>query len=170
MKPFFQELIVGCFVRVGIGRSKSGTMHRLCMVKNVDVLENKTTHKYLNLVWGNETFIARWQMAMVSDSAPREEELKQWKRMPNANKKRCVRKKQAIQKINTYVYSATTLNQVLQEKKSASARPLNIVAEKDRMRKELVKAQSMQNDVDVERTEIRLRELKASRQAQYKDS
>ncbi|CAL0309807.1 unnamed protein product [Lupinus luteus] len=184
MEPFFEELIVGCFVRVGIGRLKSGPMYRLCMVKSVDVtdsdqqykLENKTTRKYLNLVWGNETSAAKWQMAMVSDSAPREEEFKQWVkevdrsggRMPI--KKDVLKKKQAIQKISTYVYSAATVKQMLQEKKSASARPLNIAAEKDRLRKELVKAQSMQNDAEVEKIEIRLQELEASRQVQEKDS
>lgn len=58
LEPFFEELIIGCFVRVGIGRSKSGPIYRLCMVKNVDAtdhdrqykFENKTTHKYLNPV------------------------------------------------------------------------------------------------------------------------
>ena len=110
MEPFFEELIVGCFVRVGIGRSKTGPIYRLCMVKNVDAsepdrqykLENKTTYKYLNVVWGNESSAARWQMAMVSDSAPIEEEFKQWVkevdcsgvRMPS--KQDVLEKKQAI--------------------------------------------------------------------------
>ncbi|CAL0310409.1 unnamed protein product [Lupinus luteus] len=184
MEPFFEELIVGCFVRVGIGRSQSGPMYRLCMVKNVDatdpdrqyIFENKTTHKYLNLVWGKETSAARWQMTMVSDSAPLQGEFKQWVkevergggRMPF--KKDVLEKKQAIQKIITYVYSAATVKQMLQEKKSASARPINIAAEKDRLRKELVKAQSIQNEAEVERIKTRLQELEASRQAQEKDS
>ncbi|KAJ9136192.1 hypothetical protein P3X46_033293 [Hevea brasiliensis] len=62
MEPWFEELIVGCFVRVGIGRSKSGLIYRLCLVQNVDAadpdrpykLENKITYKYVNVVWGNE--------------------------------------------------------------------------------------------------------------------
>ena len=40
MEPWFEELIVGCFVRVGIGRSKSGPIYRLCMVRNVDAAEH----------------------------------------------------------------------------------------------------------------------------------
>ncbi|CAN6546467.1 unnamed protein product [Malus baccata var. baccata] len=86
MEPFFEELIVGCFVRDGIGRSKSGAIYRLCMVRNVDAsypdrhykLENKTTHKYLNVVWGNENSAARRQMAMISNSELLEGEFKQW--------------------------------------------------------------------------------------------
>jgi len=184
MEPFFEELIVGCFVRVGIGRSKTGPIYRLCMVKNVDAsepdrqykLENKTTYKYLNVVWGNESSAARWQMAMVSDSAPLEEEFKQWVkevdrsggRMPT--KQDVLEKKQAIQKAITFVYSAATVKQMLQEKKSASTRPLNVAAEKDRLRRELEIAQSKHDEVEVERIKARLQELEASRQAKQKDA
>lgn len=184
MEPFFEDLVVGCFVRVGIGRSKSGPIYRLCMVKNVDAteperqykLENKSTYKYLNVTWGNENSAARWQMAMVSDSAPLEEEFKQWVkevdrsggRMPS--KQDVSEKKQAIQKINTFVYSAATVKQMLQEKKSASSRPLNIAAEKDRLRRELEVAQSKNNEAEVERIRTRLQELEAARQAKEKDA
>ncbi|KAK7336935.1 hypothetical protein VNO77_17489 [Canavalia gladiata] len=184
MEPFFEELIVGCFVRVGIGRSKSGPIYRLCMVKNVDAsdpdrqykLENKTTSKYLNLIWGNETSAARWQMAMVSDSAPLKEEFNQWikeaersgGRMPL--KQDVLEKKQAIQKINSFVYSAATVKQMLQEKKSASSRPLNVAAEKDRLRRQLEIAESKHNEAEVERIKTRLQELEASRHAREKDA
>lgn len=184
MEPFFEELIVGCFVRVGIGRSKSGSIYRLCMVRNVDAsepdkqynLENKITYKYLNVFWGNENSAARWQMAMVSDSGPNEEEFKQWVReversggrMPT--KHDILEKKEAIKKINTFVYSAATVKQMLQEKKSASARPLNIALEKDRMRRELEVAQSRNDEVEVERIKTRLQELEASRKAKETDA
>ncbi|KAE9613525.1 putative RNA polymerase-associated protein Rtf1 [Lupinus albus] len=183
MEPFFEELIVGCFVRVGIGRSKTGPIYRLCMVKNVDAsepdreykLENKNTYKYLNVVWGNESSAARWQMAMVSDSPPIEEEFKQWVkevdrsggRLPS--KHEVLDKKQAIQKITTFVYSAATVKQMLQEKKSASSRPLNVAAEKDRLRREMEIAQSKNDEAGVRRIKKRLQELEASRQAQGKD-
>lgn len=184
MEPFFEELVVGCFVRVGIGRSKTGPIYRLCMVKNVDSsdpdrqykLENKTTHKYLNVVWGNESSAARWQMAMVSDSAPLEEEYKQWVkeversggRMPS--KQDVIDKKQAIHKTINFVYSAATVKQMIQEKKSASSRPLNIAAEKDRLRRELDRAQSKNDDVEVEKIKTRLLELEASRHTKVKDA
>ncbi|KAL9329320.1 hypothetical protein ACSQ67_004323 [Phaseolus vulgaris] len=149
MEPFFEELIVGCFVRVGIGRSKTGPIYRLCMVKNVDAsepdrqykLENKTTYKYLNVVWGNESSAARWQMAMVSDSAPLEEEFK-----------------------HGYCEADVT------RKKSASTRPLNVAAEKDRLRRELEIAQSKHDEAEVDRIKARLQELEASRHAKQKDA
>ncbi|KAG5043650.1 hypothetical protein AAZX31_03G150300 [Glycine max] len=184
MEPFFEELIADCFVRVGIGRPKSGPIYRLCMVKNVDArdrarqykLENKTTHKYLNLVWGNETSAARWQMAMISDSPPKEEEFIQWVkeverrggRMPT--KQEVAEKKEAILKTNLFVYSAATVKQMLQEKKSAKTRPLNIAAEKDRLRTELEIAHSKNSKAEVKRIMTRLEELEESRKAKRMDA
>lgn len=184
MEPFFEELIVGCFVRLGIGRSRNGPIYRLCMVRNVDAtepdrsykLDNKTTCKYLNVTWGNESSAARWQMAMASDSPPLEEEFKQWVREVERNggrmpsKQDVLEKKEAIQKINTFVYSAATVKQMLQEKKTASSRPLNVAAEKDRLRRELEVAQSRHDEVDVERIKKRLQELEASRDSKVKDA
>lgn len=184
MEPFFDDLIVGCFVRVGIGKSRAGPIYRLCMVRNVDAadpdrqykLDNKMTHKYLNVVWGNESSAARWQMAMVSDSPPIKEEFDQWVkeversggRMPS--KQDVLDKRDAIQKTNTFVYSAATVKQMLQEKKSATWRPLNVAAEKDRLRREMEVAQSKHDEAEVDRIKARLQELDASRQTQEKDN
>ncbi|XP_057764567.1 protein RTF1 homolog [Salvia miltiorrhiza] len=184
MEPFFDELIVGCFVRVGIGKSRTGPIYRLCMVRNVDAtdpdrqykFDNKTTYKYLNVVWGNESSAARWQMAMISDSPPLREEFDQWVReversgghMPT--KQDVLDKKDAIQKTNSFVYSAATVKQMLQEKKSATWRPLNVAAEKDRLRRALEVAKENDDDTEVDRIQARLQELEASRQVQVKDS
>lgn len=183
MEPFFDELIVGCFVRVGIGRSRSGPIYRLCVVRNVDSsdpnrqykLENKTTSKFLNVVWGNENSAARWQMAMVSDSPPLRDEFDQWVReversggrMPS--KQDVLEKKEAIQKSNTFVYSADTVKQMLQQKKSATWRPLNVAAEKDRLRRDMEVAKMKNDEAEVERIKARLQELDDSRKVQEKD-
>ncbi|GKV00900.1 hypothetical protein SLEP1_g13511 [Rubroshorea leprosula] len=183
MEPFFEELIVGCYARVGIGKSKNGAIYRLCMVRNVDAsdpnrqykLENKTTHKYLNVVWGNESTAARWQMAMISDSPPTEEEFRQLLReverhggrMPT--KQDVLEKKEALQKAKTFVYSAATVKQMLQEKESTLSRPLNVAAEKERLRRQLEIAQSKHDEAEMERIKTRLQQLEASRQTQEKD-
>jgi RNA polymerase-associated protein RTF1 len=184
MEPFFEELIVGCFVRVGIGRSNGEPIYRLCMVQGVDAtcpdqqykLEGKTTHKYLNCVWGSESSAARWQMAMISDSAPREEEFRQWVREMERSSCRMPRKRdvldkrQTVQKPNTYVYSAATVKQMLQEKKSTSSSPLNIAVEKDRLRRQLEVAESKHDEVEVARIKTKLQELEASRLPLEKDA
>ncbi|KAL2932004.1 Protein RTF1-like protein [Bienertia sinuspersici] len=182
MEPFFEDLVVGCFVRVGIGMKSGQSIYRLCMVRNVDAsdpdkqykLENKMTYKYLNCVWGSESSAARWQMARISDSPPLEEEYNQWKkevertsgRMPT--KHEVAEKKEEIEKTNTFVYSAETVKNMLQEKKSATTRPLNIAAEKEKLRREMEAAQYRNDDAQVEKIKARLEELAAVRQAQDK--
>lgn len=179
MDPFFEDLIVGCFVRVGIGMKSGQSIYRLCIVRNVDAsdpnkqykLDNKMTYKYLNCVWGSESSAARWQMARISDSPPLEEEYNQWKkevertggRMPT--KQEILEKKEEIEKINKFVYSAETVKQMLQEKKSATTRPLNIAAEKERLRREMDAAQSRNDEAAIEKIKARLQELEAVRQA-----
>lgn len=183
MEPFFEEVIVGCFVRVGIGKRENKAQYRLCIVKNVDAtepnrpykLENKSTHKYLSVNWGKSE--ARWQMAVISESPPLEVEFNEWVkamkkdgvRMPS--RQDILEKQEAIQKAVTFVYSSETVKQMLQEKKSASARPLNIAAEKDRLRKALEVAESKRNKAEVERIQARLQELVAmSKQVKEKDA
>ncbi|XP_073301799.1 protein RTF1 homolog [Primulina huaijiensis] len=184
MEPFFDELIVGCFVRVGIGKSRSGPIYRLCMVRNVDAtdpdrqykLDNKTTHKFLNVVWGNESSAARWQMAMVSDSPPAKTEFDQWLREVERSgghmlsKQEVMEKKEAIKKTNSFVYSAATVKQMLQEKKSATLRPLNVAAEKDRLRRNLEIAKEKHDVVEMDKISAKLQELDAARHAQDKDT
>lgn len=112
---------------------------------------------------------------MVSDSAPIKDEFDQWVReversggrMPS--KREVVEKREAIQKTNTFVYSAATVKQMLQEKKSATRRPLNVAAEKDRLRREMEVAKSRNDEAEAERIRERLEELEASRQVQGKD-
>ncbi|KAF9618823.1 hypothetical protein IFM89_002691 [Coptis chinensis] len=50
---------------------------------------------------------------------------------------------------------------MLQEKKSASLRPLNIAAEKERLMREMEVAESKRNKAEVERIQARLKELEA---------
>ncbi|CAA6671719.1 unnamed protein product [Spirodela intermedia] len=159
MEPFFEELIVGCFVRVGIGRTRSGvSLYRLCFVLNVDAsdpdrlykFENRSTYKYLNCAWGSESSAARLQVLLKEIERSNG-------RMPS--RQDILKKREAIQKINNFVYSAATVKQMLMEKKSASSRPLNVAAEKDRLRKEMEVAQSRGDEAEIERIKDRLKGL-----------
>ncbi|KAL8149548.1 hypothetical protein AgCh_006522 [Apium graveolens] len=183
MEPFFDDLIVGCVVRVGVAKSRNGPRYSIGVVKNVDStnperqykLENMITHKYLNIILGHENSAQKWAMVMMSDSLPFETEFKEWVkdaersggRMPS--KQDVLDKKDAIQKTSTYVYSAATMKQMLQEKKPATCRPLNVAAEKDRLRREMDVAISKSDEAEVERINARLLELEASRNTQEKD-
>uniref|UniRef100_A0A0E0FNX5 Plus3 domain-containing protein n=1 Tax=Oryza nivara TaxID=4536 RepID=A0A0E0FNX5_ORYNI len=174
MEPFFEDLVSGCFVRLGIGKSKSGTPdYRLCIVRNVDAndpdrkykLEGYTTCKYLNVVWDNEANAARWQMTQVSDSFPSEEEFKKWLQVAEKNgvrvptRQEVLEKKEAIQQAYNFVYSARTVQKMLKEKKSAIRRPINVAAEKDRLRNELDMAIARRDEAEAERIRSKLNQL-----------
>ncbi|KAK7397101.1 hypothetical protein VNO78_18268 [Psophocarpus tetragonolobus] len=183
-EPFFEELIVGCFVRIGIGKSESGPVYRLCIVQRVDggdpnkhyKVENRVTHKYLVCVWGSENSAKKFQVAVVSDSAPLEKEFRQWVRevertcsqMPS--KMSVLEKKEAIRRTSTYVYSAATVKQMLEEKKSAKSRPLNIAVEKDRLKNLLEIAKSKNDGAEMDRILKKLAQLEASRRTRENDA
>ena len=177
-------MIVGCSVRIGIGKSTTGPVYRLRTVQNVDSsnpdlqykLEGKITPKHLICFWGSESPATKWRMAMVSDSAPSEEEFEHWFREVKRSgarmllKRDVLGKRETVQKVHSYVYSATTVKKMLQEKQHASSRPLNIAVEKERLRRQLEVAESKFDHVEVERIKIRLQELEVSRQARDKDA
>ncbi|KAJ3707039.1 hypothetical protein LUZ61_010744 [Rhynchospora tenuis] len=174
MDPFFEELLPGCFVRVGIHQHKDGRRkYRLYMVRSVDAsdpdktykFEHYTTYKYLILVTRTETSIDKCKMAEVSDSPPEEKEFQEWLQLAESNgmrvptRQELLEKKEAIQKAVNFVYSAETVKQLLQEKKLASLRPANMAAEKDRLRKELEVAQARHDDAEADRILNRLKQL-----------
>lgn len=68
-------------------------------------------------------------------------------------------KADAISKVNQFVYSASTVKQMLQEKKMAASRPVNIASEKDRITKELGIAEEKGEYAEVEKLQSRLKEL-----------
>lgn len=80
-------------------------------------------------------------------------------------------KKEAISKVNQFVYSASTVKQMLQEKKMAASRPTNIALEKDRLIKELGIAEGKGDHVEVEKLQLRLKELELyANQVKSKDA
>jgi RNA polymerase-associated protein RTF1 len=183
MEPFFEDLMAGCFVRLGIGKTKSGVpKYRLCIVRNVDAsdpdrkykLENYETCKYLNVVWDNEANAARWQMTQVSDSPPLEEEFKEWLKEAEKNavhiptRQEVMEKKEAIQEAYKFVYSADTVQQMLKEKK-AVRQPINVAAEKHRLRNEWEMALSRRDDAEAKRIRAKLNELQNRSQPMSKN-
>ncbi|KAH6795438.1 hypothetical protein C2S51_036424 [Perilla frutescens var. frutescens] len=146
-------------------------VYRLCQVLNVDAIDpdrqyefvSKTTCKYLNLVWGSGS-PARWQMTVASNFPPNKVEFDQWLRkvkltggrMPT--KQKLLEKRQALEKVNSFVYSAATVRQMVEEKRSAGWKPANIAAEKGLLRRELELARD--DDVQkVKRIRARMQEL-----------
>ncbi|GJN04844.1 hypothetical protein PR202_ga22419 [Eleusine coracana subsp. coracana] len=143
MEPFFEDLVAGCFVRLGIGKTKSGVQkYRLCIVRNVDAsdpdrkykLKSYETCKYLNVVWDTEANAERCRMSQVSHSPPLEEEFEEWLQEAEKNGVRVptrqdvLEKKEEIQKAYNFAYSADTVKR-MQKEMEAVRRPTNVLAE-----------------------------------------
>ncbi|KAL0407352.1 UNVERIFIED_CONTAM: protein RTF1 [Sesamum latifolium] len=170
-ESFFEELIVGCFVRVAIGSSLSGPVYRLCPVRSVDrrgpdctyEFDNKATNKYLNLAWGPDYTATNWRMISVSNASPTREEFDQWlsvvKRFGDymPTKEQAREKRYAIHQRNFILENRTI---VPMDKSSFVQGPSNIAAEKVRLRSEL---ETVDDVVEVERIKGRLQELDAAR-------
>ncbi|KAL0321222.1 UNVERIFIED_CONTAM: protein RTF1 [Sesamum radiatum] len=170
-ETFFEELIVGCFVRVVIGSSLSGPVYRLFPVRGVDTrgpdctyeFDNKATNKYLNLVWGPDCTAKNWQMISVSNASPTKEEFDQWLSrvkgfggyMPTKEQAR--EKRYAIHQRNLILENRAI---VPMDKSSIVRGPSSIAAEKVRLRSEL---ETVDDVVEVERIKTRLQELDAAR-------
>ncbi|MCO5593916.1 hypothetical protein L7F22_047935 [Adiantum nelumboides] len=185
LEPFFEDIIVGCFVRVGVGVKDNVSCYRLCQVKNIDArdpnklykFENRMTHKWLNLLWGDSE--ARWQMARISDQPPTQAEFEQWEKETKKSQSRNLKptlvdiseKRDAIAKLSNFVYSADCVKKMLHEKKMSASRPSNVAAEKDRLLKELAIAENKDNQADIDRIQAKLKDLEAySMQNQSKDA
>ncbi|KAL0300738.1 UNVERIFIED_CONTAM: protein RTF1 [Sesamum radiatum] len=177
-ETFFEELIVGCFVRLAIGSSLYGTVYRLCPVRRVDTrgpdstyeFDNKTTYKYLNAVWGPDSTAVSWQMISVSNATPTKKEFDQWlsevKRfggfMPTKEEAR--QKRYAIQQRNLLLENRAI---VPMDRNSIVHGPSSIAAEKVRLRSEL---ETVDDVVEVERIKARLQELDAARAPERQDA
>jgi len=86
-------------------------------------------------------------------------------------KAHALEKKEAIMKVSQFVYSASAVKQMLQEKKMAAPRPANIALEKSRVLEALSDAVSRGDEAERERLESRLKELEVfATQVKTKDA
>ncbi|KAL5722565.1 hypothetical protein ACHQM5_006074 [Ranunculus cassubicifolius] len=175
-EPFFEELIVGCFVRGKIGMKENVPCYKLCVVKNVDStksnspykLDNKSTNKYLNVIWGR--YEHKWEMSVISDSLPLEMEFIEWEAAMKRDEVQMPTRKEIEEKKAAIQNPSATAKQMLEKKSLTSSRPLTIAAEKARLRTEMDVAESKKDMVEVERIKARLSELELARKTQEKDS
>jgi RNA polymerase-associated protein RTF1 len=114
-------------------------------------------------------------MTQVSDSPPKEEEFMEWLQKEDRNGARIptqqevLGKKEAIQEAYNFEYSAATVQQMLRDK-SVVRHPINIVAEKDRLRSELSMALSRRNEAKAERMRVKQKNLQRRPQPESKDN
>uniref|UniRef100_A0A0R3RGF5 Plus3 domain-containing protein n=1 Tax=Elaeophora elaphi TaxID=1147741 RepID=A0A0R3RGF5_9BILA len=139
--PFFNKTVIGCFVRIGIGRNKEGrSVYRAAQILDVVEtakvyqLENTRTNKGLKLKHGEEERVYR--LEFVSNSEFTSHEFNKWYDAMKSNNLAIltidqVEKKEAdIQKAVNYNYTDKDIELMVQEKMRFQKAPLNYALEK----------------------------------------
>nr|CRZ25129.1 Bm3560 [Brugia malayi] len=139
--PFFNKTVIGCFVRIGIGRNKEGrSVYRAAQILDVVEtakvyqLENTRTNKGLKLKHGEEERVYR--LEFVSNSEFTNHEFNKWYDAMKSNNLSIltidqVEKKEAdIQKAVNYNYTDKDIELMVQEKMRFQKAPLNYALEK----------------------------------------
>ncbi|EJW85809.1 plus-3 domain-containing protein [Wuchereria bancrofti] len=139
--PFFNKTVIGCFVRIGIGRNKEGrSVYRAAQILDVVEtakvyqLENTRTNKGLKLKHGEEERVYR--LEFVSNSEFTSHEFNKWYDAMKSNNLSIltidqVEKKEAdIQKAVNYNYTDKDIELMVQEKMRFQKAPLNYALEK----------------------------------------
>jgi RNA polymerase-associated protein RTF1 len=149
-KPFFDDTVAGCFVRVGTGPG-SGGVAQYRMAEVVRVLNGehrgselssyafgpggRRTSKWLLLRHG-ETERA-FKMAMVSNSAVGENEWRSWAQAAQRAERRPLTvsevstREAAIKAASEYRWASADVARALAEKRAANAAPRNVALEKE---------------------------------------
>ncbi|CAI5952044.1 unnamed protein product [Closterium sp. NIES-64] len=172
MEPYFESLVCGCFVRLGIGMNPHGQpVYRICEVVAVDAkdpskqykFEGRMTCKFLDCKWGEHR--ARWQMARVSDKAANTQEILQlFREIERAHLHRVTKaavqeKKAELESVRGYVYSAEVVASMLREKRAAAAKPKLVVMERERVRLDIAAAEQRGDLGAVEQLKAELEKL-----------
>uniref|UniRef100_A0A915DNP2 Plus3 domain-containing protein n=1 Tax=Ditylenchus dipsaci TaxID=166011 RepID=A0A915DNP2_9BILA len=124
--PFFKELAVGCFVRIGIGGNEGEPVYRIAEIAGVVEtakvyqLEKTRTNKGLKLKYGKDERMYR--IEFVSNSSFTNKEFSHWCstlkkqniKMPTIS---CIdRKEDAIKRADNYRYTNAEIDELVKEK------------------------------------------------------
>ena len=148
--PFFEKTVVGCFVRVGIGRNQAGReVYRICQIVGVvqtgkvyDV-EKTTTNKGLKLRFGGNERVFR--LAFVSNNHFEDSEFAKWKEEmgkaghPVPSVEHCEKKEKDIKAALSHRMTDADIDFKIKEKRKFSKNPTNFAVEKTNLIKQRVR-------------------------------
>jgi len=143
-KPFFNSLIPGFFVRIGIGMDPQTRMnvYRVAQVDSVVLkssylMSGKQTTKWLKLLIGDKA--KEFKMETISNRPFSETEYKHWKMQMERSVHKMPMSKEVQKKVETletaedYRYTSVDIEKMLEEKKKSGALPISVGAEKARL-------------------------------------
>lgn len=167
--PMFKRLVVGCFVRIGIGQHQGRSVYRLAEVS--DVMETGKiyslgkvrTNVGLRLKFGKQERVFR--LEFISNQAASESEFHKWKDtvdMANMSLPTCeyVRSKLAdIRKAMAYEYTSEDIDKIVKEKERFHKHPRNYAMYKSRLTREKDIAAANGEEEKAKELEDKLNEL-----------
>ncbi|KAF0536671.1 plus-3-domain-containing protein [Gigaspora margarita] len=175
-KPFFEEKIVGCFVRLHIGLQNGKQIYRVCEIVGVEVPERVQpylidandkvkTNKVLRLKHADA--VKCWQMNIISNGKFEQSEFDRWtvtmkiKKIDLPTKEAIIEKKGQIKYADGYILSEQDVGIMIKQKQTlrGGIEPLNLLTEKTTLvtQKDLAVAQG--NYKDVQTYTLRLAEI-----------
>ena len=87
-QPFFDDTVVGCYVRVNIGKKADESVYRLCEVVAIKNEDNGIAYRLLNQQFTRRKLTVRlgalkksWPITQISNSEATPDEIEYWKKM-----------------------------------------------------------------------------------------
>jgi len=171
--PFFEKLVIGCFVRIGIGQNDGGKpVYRIaevlevCETAKVYAISHTSkarTNKGLKLRHGNQERVFRLQF--VSNDRFTDGEYDKWKEtvmlggMSLPTMREVESKAKEIAEADNYTVKDKDINHMIKEKERFMKNPKNYAMFKSRLQKERDGAAQAGNDEEASALTKRLEEL-----------
>ncbi|CAG8492124.1 31918_t:CDS:10 [Gigaspora margarita] len=164
-KPFFEKIVVGCFVRLHIGLQNGVEVPERVQPYLIDANDKVKTNKVLRLKHADA--VKCWQMNIISNGKFEQSEFDRWtvtmkiKKFDLPTKEAIMKKKDQIKFADEYILSEQDVDIMIKQKQTlrGGIEPLNLLTEKTTLvtQKDLAVAQG--NYKDVQTYTLRLAEI-----------
>ncbi|KAI6189545.1 hypothetical protein M3Y97_00020100 [Aphelenchoides bicaudatus] len=170
--PFFNDLAIGCYVRVGIGQHNGRSVYRIAEITDVVEtakvygVEKTRTNKGLRLKHGADQKVYR--LEFISNQAFEEKEWTQWlkamrdKNVPLPTVRQVNEKQKKIKDIISRNLDANDIDYMVKEKQRFMTMPTNFAIEKSRLMKMKADFEAQSNHTKAKEVQKEIDELDAT--------
>lgn len=152
--PFLREVIVGLFVRLGLGADKQNkNQYRVCEIVGVEeyhrVYKVNTTQCKYSLVLRHGKAEKTFLMDIISNSPFTEQEFERWFKVMSVEKQRVISKnlvnqrQETLEQARTRAYTEDEVSQMVAERQKHFSVPTNLAMKKVQLENELAHAREV---------------------------
>ncbi|CAG8529275.1 12123_t:CDS:10, partial [Dentiscutata heterogama] len=135
-KPFFEKIVVGCFVRLHIGLQNGVEVPERVQPYLIDANDKVKTNKVLRLKHADA--VKSWQMNIISNGKFEQSEFDRWtvtmkiKKFDLPTKEAIMKKKEQIKSADEYILSEQDVDIMIKQKQTlrGGVEPINLLTEK----------------------------------------